>query len=45
MHTAGQLNASETIERASEAKREAAKQPRKRQEIHPSLRALPDYPE
>lgn len=49
MHkTAGPLMTSETIEQASAPKqREAGKQPVKRQPqaIHPSLRALPDYPE
>lgn len=47
-NTAGQLTTHETIEQASAPKqREAAKQPAKRQpqDIHPSLRALPDYPE
>jgi hypothetical protein len=50
MHkTAGQLTSNETIERAAEPKaREASgRKSGKRQadDIHPSLRALPDYPE
>lgn len=50
MHkTAGQLATNEPIERANEPKaREASSRKsgkRHAEDIHPSLRALPDYPE
>ncbi len=48
LKTAGQPASSQPIELATDPKaREAGKQAPKRQaqDIHPSLRALPDYPE